>query len=234
MNNVYYFKANLHKKTRIPNGLYKIKYNGKDLIVNNATISFVAESFSHALSVISEDEIVSLTKYEDPIKSKNDKFYIKDWFAKNQKYNNGDIIVFEMPSFCSGDYTAEVHIDSDGDPYIDESDNSYKGCLTYYYISKNEKMTIKEYARRHEFVPVDEKELKYNFVLEKTFDRNYFETRNCLNCNGGEEHITELKAGSWSHAKYCSNCNAIIMIYEQDRMSGVHEDFIEVWKDNPL
>lgn len=67
MNNVYYFKAGLHLKTRTPEGLYKIKYNGKDLIVNNATISFVAESFSNALSIISEDEIVSLTKYDNPI-----------------------------------------------------------------------------------------------------------------------------------------------------------------------
>jgi hypothetical protein len=33
-----------------------------------------------------------------------------------------------MPSFCSGDYEATIHINEKGIPYIDKADNGYNGC----------------------------------------------------------------------------------------------------------
>lgn len=92
-------------------------------------------------------------------------------------------------------------------------------------------MTIKEYADAHEFVSVDETELLKHFSLFRTFDRSYFETRNCLNCDGDEKEITKLQAGSWEHAKYCASCNSIVIIYEQDRMGGTFTDVIKVYKE---
>jgi hypothetical protein len=59
---------------------------------------------------------------------KNKRIYIKDWFNEDQKFNDGDILEFEMPSFCSGDYSARIYLDNDGDPYINIKDNHYNGC----------------------------------------------------------------------------------------------------------
>ena len=63
---------------------------------------------------------------------KNDRIYIKEWFNNDQNFKEGDVIEFEMPSFCSGDYEAKIYIDNDGDPYIDKSDNYYNGCRDLY------------------------------------------------------------------------------------------------------
>ena len=60
--------------------------------------------------------------------SKNNRVYIREWFNKNQEFKDGDILEFEMPSFCTGDYEAIIYIDSDGDPYIYKSNDYYKGC----------------------------------------------------------------------------------------------------------
>lgn len=68
---------------------------------------------------------------------KHKRVYIKQWFDDNQEFKQGDTLVFEMPPFCSGDYTAKIHLDSDGDPYIKKSKNFYKGCRDVYVISKN-------------------------------------------------------------------------------------------------
>jgi hypothetical protein len=45
-----------------------------------------------------------------------------------KKFKDGDIIVFEMPSFVSGDFEATVYLDTDGDPYIDKESDYMKGC----------------------------------------------------------------------------------------------------------
>ena len=47
----------------------------------------------------------------------------------------GDIIDFEMPSFCSGDYKAVVKKDDYG-LYIDSKDNYMKGCRDFEIIKK--------------------------------------------------------------------------------------------------
>ena len=44
------------------------------------------------------------------------------------EFKAGDKIVFEMPSFCSGDYEAVVQKDEDFGLWIDEEDNYSEGC----------------------------------------------------------------------------------------------------------
>jgi hypothetical protein len=68
--------------------------------------------------------------------NKNDRVYIKEWFNETQKFKEGDIIEFEMPSFCSGDYLATIYLDTDGDPYIEKSQNYYSGCRDLFIIEK--------------------------------------------------------------------------------------------------
>lgn len=69
--------------------------------------------------------------------SKNNRTYISDWFQPEQKYNEGDTLLFEMPPFCSGDYTAKIYLDTDGDPYIEKSKDFYKGCRDYFIQQKD-------------------------------------------------------------------------------------------------
>lgn len=70
---------------------------------------------------------------------KNNRFYIKKLFKKGQKFNDGDILVFDMPPFCSGDYSTVIHLDNDGDPYIDKSESYYEGCRDYYIRKQTKK-----------------------------------------------------------------------------------------------
>lgn len=53
-------------------------------------------------------------------------------------FQEGDQIVFEMPSFCSGDYTATVMIDPDFGPYIDKENNYFEGCRDFEVIRNGE------------------------------------------------------------------------------------------------
>jgi len=48
----------------------------------------------------------------------------------------GDVIDFEMPSFCSGDYQAKIKKDNNG-LYIDKSQNYLSGCRDYSLIKKS-------------------------------------------------------------------------------------------------
>lgn len=65
---------------------------------------------------------------------KNNRIYIKQWFNDNQNFKQGDVVQFDMPPFCSGDYSAKVFIDNDGDPYIDKNNNWYDGCRDLYLV----------------------------------------------------------------------------------------------------
>lgn len=47
------------------------------------------------------------------------------------KFKEGDVIEFEMPSFCSGEYKAVVKNDVDFGLYIDEDDNYFDGCRDF-------------------------------------------------------------------------------------------------------
>lgn len=49
-------------------------------------------------------------------------------------FDDGDIIEFEMPSFCSGDYSAIIHFDENKEPNIDKKDDWYEGCRDYHII----------------------------------------------------------------------------------------------------
>lgn len=47
------------------------------------------------------------------------------------KFQEGDEIYFEMPSFCSGDYKAIVYKDPEFGLYIRKKDNYFKGCRDF-------------------------------------------------------------------------------------------------------
>ena len=47
------------------------------------------------------------------------------------KFEEGDQIIFEMPSFCSGDYGAIVKKDPDFGLYIEDDDNYFEGCRDF-------------------------------------------------------------------------------------------------------
>ena len=47
------------------------------------------------------------------------------------KFKAGDVIKFEMPSFCSGDYSAVVKKDKEFGLYIDAEDNYFEGCRDF-------------------------------------------------------------------------------------------------------
>lgn len=70
--------------------------------------------------------------------NKNDRVYINDWFNSDQKLKEGDVIDFEMPPFCSGEYSAKIFIDNDGDPFIKKSDDYSEGCRDYELIKKED------------------------------------------------------------------------------------------------
>jgi hypothetical protein len=46
-------------------------------------------------------------------------------------FQEGDVIEFEMPPFCSGDYKATVKKDPDFGLYIDKDDNYFEGCRDF-------------------------------------------------------------------------------------------------------
>ena len=50
---------------------------------------------------------------------------------KGSPLKEGDTIIFEMPPFCSGDYSAEVKRDPDFGLYIDQKDNHFEGCRDF-------------------------------------------------------------------------------------------------------
>jgi hypothetical protein len=47
------------------------------------------------------------------------------------KFEEGDIITFEMPPFCSGEYGAVVKKDEKFGLYIDDDDNHFEGCRDF-------------------------------------------------------------------------------------------------------
>lgn len=47
-----------------------------------------------------------------------------------EQFKEGKTIVFEMPSFCSGDYTAKIYKDELG-LYINSDHNFFDGCRDF-------------------------------------------------------------------------------------------------------
>jgi len=41
-----------------------------------------------------------------------------------------------MPPFCSGEYKATIHIDNDGDPFIEKSKSYYSRCRDVFVLKK--------------------------------------------------------------------------------------------------
>lgn len=62
------------------------------------------------------------------------KDYLIQVFQEDPAFLNslkeGDIINFEMPPFCSGDYSAKIYKDDKG-LYINHEDNFMKGCRDF-------------------------------------------------------------------------------------------------------
>lgn len=62
------------------------------------------------------------------------KDYLIQVLQKHSKFlrslKKGDIIQFEMPPFCSGDYEAKVRKDKNG-LYIYKEDNYFNGCRDF-------------------------------------------------------------------------------------------------------
>lgn len=61
------------------------------------------------------------------------KYYITNEIAKypSVKFEEGKTIYFEMPSFCSGDYSSKINKDEIG-LYINNSDKPYfKSCRDF-------------------------------------------------------------------------------------------------------
>lgn len=52
------------------------------------------------------------------------------------KAKAGDVIQFEMPPFCSGDYKAVIKKDKFG-LYIDKDDNFLEGCRDFRLVKKS-------------------------------------------------------------------------------------------------
>ncbi len=68
---------------------------------------------------------------------KHERLYIKQWFNKDQKFEQGDKLIFDMPPFCSGNYTAKIYLDNDGDAYIKKSKDYSSGCNNVFILHKN-------------------------------------------------------------------------------------------------
>jgi len=47
-----------------------------------------------------------------------------------KKFKEGQTIIFEMPSFCSGDYEAKIYKDENG-LYINKENNFFKSCRDF-------------------------------------------------------------------------------------------------------
>ena len=96
------------------------------------------------LDTIPDKEKKELVKYYESLKKnkfmipKEDRIYVKKWFYDPKTLYSGDVLVFEMPSFCSGDYSAQVFFDEDGDPYIHKDYNFYDGCRNFYIMKNDE------------------------------------------------------------------------------------------------
>ena len=69
------------------------------------------------------------------------KIYLNQIFQNDvaflKKCEEGDIIEFEMPPFCSGDYQAKIYKDELG-LYINKKDNYFDSCRDYYLIKQKQ------------------------------------------------------------------------------------------------
>lgn len=76
------------------------------------------------------------------------------------------------------------------------------------------------------------RDIKPNFKLSKIFSLDTSNIRNkCYNCGDIINH-RDLKSSEWTEVQYCWNCNHLVVVYIQDRMSGVYEDTVELYSEN--
>jgi len=58
----------------------------------------------------------------------------------NMSFEVGDVIEFEMPSFCSGEYKAVVQKDDNFGLYINSEDNYFEGCRDFIVLRNGEEV----------------------------------------------------------------------------------------------
>ena len=56
------------------------------------------------------------------------------------KLQEFDIINFEMPEYCTGNYSAVIKSDPDFGLYFDEDQDYFEDCLTFTIIRKGEEL----------------------------------------------------------------------------------------------
>ena len=72
-------------------------------------------------------------------------------------------------------------------------------------------------------------ELSKTFELEREFECN-FNGKVCCNCEDELNHKL-LSAPSWCEVQRCFSCDRIMFVIVQDRMAGIREDIIKVFKE---
>lgn len=75
-------------------------------------------------------------------------------------------------------------------------------------------------------------ELKENFFLLRSFrkDMTHADPKVCFNC-GNELNSYMEKSEPWTSVQHCVACNSLNLVIWTDRMGGVYEDTVEVYKE---
>lgn len=67
------------------------------------------------------------------------------------------------------------------------------------------------------------------FNLDRSFSLDCVGIDCCLNCSD-KNNFHFLKSEPWTRVQHCWKCNRLNVVYVSDRMGGVHEDLVEVYK----
>lgn len=72
------------------------------------------------------------------------KAYLKKYISKEglDQIAEGDLVVFDMPGFCSGNYQAKVKKDEDGVLYINKKNCFFNGARDYYIWRGENRITL--------------------------------------------------------------------------------------------
>jgi len=90
-------------------------------------------------------------------------------------------------------------------------------------------MKIKEFVDSNKG-PVNKSILNELFVIDSEIPINMMGIKGCPHCKD-QNNQTQLKAGSWTSAYACYNCNSIFFISWTDRMGGSHTDHVLIYKE---
>ena len=88
-------------------------------------------------------------------------------------------------------------------------------------------MKISDFLKSKE---ITHTELDTNFEFERTMSLDWCHHEGCVACGDGINNRI-LPSGAWTTVQYCWKCNRISIILEQDRMGGVFQDIIHIYKE---